>query len=68
MLSCPSETYEAVKEIVKLAKELKLDLEQFFVTAPFPGTELHYTVKEGNLLVEVVEILGANDQKASNKD
>jgi anaerobic magnesium-protoporphyrin IX monomethyl ester cyclase len=40
MIGLPGETEETIKDTIKLAKELKLDIAKFNITIPLPGTEM----------------------------
>lgn len=40
MLGLPGETEESIKDTIRFAKELKLDIAKFNVTIPLPGTRL----------------------------
>jgi len=46
MVGLPGENWQTVGETIKLAKELPLDLANFAVAAPYPGTEFYQLVKE----------------------
>lgn len=52
MLGYPNETYKTFRKTVDLAKQIKPDLAQFFITVPFPGTALLDTVRKKDLLIE----------------
>lgn len=40
MIGLPAETEESIKDTIRFAKELKLDIAKFNVTIPLPGTRL----------------------------
>ncbi len=50
MLGNVGETIETIKETIKFAKNLGLDNATFFITAPFPGTDLYQIAQSlGNI-------------------
>ncbi len=48
MLGNVGETIETIKQTIKFAKSLDLDNATFFITTPYPGTELYEIAKEIN--------------------
>jgi anaerobic magnesium-protoporphyrin IX monomethyl ester cyclase len=44
------DTYEDVAALIRLSQALPLDIAQFTVITPYPGTELYETAKEQNLI------------------
>ena len=46
IIGLPGETWETVDKTIRLAKKLPLDLVNFAVGAPYPGTEFFQLVKE----------------------
>jgi radical SAM superfamily enzyme YgiQ (UPF0313 family) len=46
----PGESYETMEETLTLAMDLPLDVAQFYVAAPFPGTDLYREALEKNWL------------------
>ncbi|MBI2042689.1 MAG: cobalamin B12-binding domain-containing protein [Candidatus Nealsonbacteria bacterium] len=48
----PLETTEDIKLTMNLIMELNPDFMAFFITVPFPGTELNRIMKEGNYLIQ----------------
>jgi anaerobic magnesium-protoporphyrin IX monomethyl ester cyclase len=44
------DTYEDVTALIKLSQTLPLDIAQFTVITPYPGTELYKTAKEQHLI------------------
>jgi anaerobic magnesium-protoporphyrin IX monomethyl ester cyclase len=44
------DTYEDVAALIKLSQTLPLDIAQFTVITPYPGTELYTTAKEQHLI------------------
>ena len=44
------DTYEDVRALIKLSHTLPLDIAQFTVITPYPGTELYSTAKEQHLI------------------
>jgi len=46
------ETEETIKETVKFAKSLPLDNATFFITSPFPGTELYEVAKKEGFITK----------------
>ena len=44
--------YEDVEALINLSKTLPIDIAQFTVITPYPGTELYETAKEKNLIDE----------------
>ncbi|MBU1102470.1 B12-binding domain-containing radical SAM protein [Patescibacteria group bacterium] len=46
MLGNVGETEETIKETIKFAKSLPLDNATFFITSPFPGTDLYTIAKQ----------------------
>lgn len=53
IIGLPGETLQGVRETVKLAKELKLDVANFCMATPYPGTELfNYVKKYGHFLFD----------------
>ena len=54
MIGNIGETEETVRESIQLAKDLKLDIASFFVTIPYPGTDLYTeAVEKGYLDKEI---------------
>jgi len=51
IIGLPEETNETVNETIRLAKELPLDLVNFAVATPYPGTEFYELAKKNNWLV-----------------
>jgi radical SAM superfamily enzyme YgiQ (UPF0313 family) len=51
MIGLPGENQATVRKTIKLAKELPLDLANFAVAAPYPGTEFYELVKRNGWLV-----------------
>ena len=47
-----NDKYEDVEALIKLSKTLPIDIAQFTVITPYPGTELYETAKEKNLIDE----------------
>jgi radical SAM superfamily enzyme YgiQ (UPF0313 family) len=47
-----NDKYEDVEALIKLSKTLPIDIAQFTVITPYPGTELYETAKEKNLIEE----------------
>ena len=52
MLGNVGETGETIRETINFAKELDLDNATFFITAPFPGTDLYNIAKEKGYINE----------------
>lgn len=46
IIGLPGETVESIKETIKLAKQLPLDIALFHVAAPYPGTPFFFEVLE----------------------
>ena len=46
------DTYEDVEALIQLSKTLPIDIAQFTVITPYPGTELYETAVEKNLIDE----------------
>lgn len=54
MLGNPGETINTIAATLKLAKELEPDIASFFITTPYPGTELYeIALKRGYIKNEV---------------
>ena len=51
MIGLPGENWQTVDETIKLAKELPLDLANFAVAAPYPGTEFYKLAKRKGWLI-----------------
>ncbi len=50
MIGFPTETKEEILQTIKFAKELDVDVAQFMVSTPFPGTEMWEIAKQnGNI-------------------
>lgn len=49
------ETEETIKETIKFAKSLPLDIATFFITCPVPGSDLYEIAKKEGLLPEKTE-------------
>jgi len=47
-----NDKYEDVEALINLSKSLPIDIAQFTVITPYPGTELYETAKEKNLIDE----------------
>ena len=47
-----NDKYEDVEALIDLSKSLPIDIAQFTVITPYPGTELYETAKEKNLIDE----------------
>jgi hypothetical protein len=45
-----NDKWEDVDDLIKLSKSLPLDLAQFTIITPYPGTELHEFAKDKNLI------------------
>lgn len=53
IIGLPGETRESVVKTVKLAKDINLDIANFCLATPYPGTELHdYVKKHGKFLFD----------------
>ena len=53
ILGLPFDTKETMRKSIDFVKKLKVEMVQFFICTPFPGTELHEIVKkEGKLLYD----------------
>jgi len=53
MIGLPYDTEETMQQTIDFAKSLPLDLVQFTITVPYPGTELYTMVeKQGKFLVD----------------
>ncbi len=48
IIGLPGETEETIKETIKFAKDLPLDIALFHVAAPYPGTPFFFEVLENN--------------------
>jgi len=46
------DTYEDVEALIKMSKELPIDIAQYTVLTPFPGTDLYQLAIENNLIDE----------------
>ncbi|MHA1291316.1 MAG: B12-binding domain-containing radical SAM protein [Promethearchaeota archaeon] len=46
------DTYEDIEALIKLSKSLPVDVAQFTIITPYPGTELYDLAKEKNLIDE----------------
>ena len=46
MIGFPTETREEILETIEFAKELDVDVAQFMVATPFPGTEMWEIAKQ----------------------
>jgi len=66
MIGFPNETLEQINETFNLARELKSDRNQFYITLPFPGTELFETAKKENLFNFDVNKVSNFDFRSSN--
>ncbi len=65
MIGLPFDNEKTMQETIDFAKKLPLDLVQFTVTVPYPGTELYGMVeKEGKFLVEDWAAFGSYSGKA----
>ena len=65
MIGLPYDTEETMQQTIDFAKRLPLDLVQFTVTVPYPGTELYGMVeKDGKFLVEDWSAFGSYSGKA----
>ncbi len=47
-----NDKYEDVEALIKLSKNLPIDIAQYTIITPYPGTELYETAKENNLIDE----------------
>ncbi len=52
MLGNLNETEDTIKETIKFAKSLPLDNATFFITSPFPGTELYEIAKKEGFITK----------------
>lgn len=52
MLGSPGETRETIGRTIQFAKELNPDFATFFITAPYPGSELYQYALNENLIEE----------------
>jgi len=65
MIGLPFDTEQTMQQTIDFAKKLPLDLVQFTVTVPYPGTELYGMVeKKGRFLVEDWSAFGSYSGKA----
>jgi len=65
MIGLPFDSEETMQQTIDFAKSLPLDLVQFTVTVPYPGTELFSLVKkQGKFLVEDWAEFGSYSGKA----
>lgn len=68
MIGLPFDSEKTMQQTIDFAKSLPLDLVQFTVTVPYPGTELYRLVeREGNFLVEDWAKFGSYSGKAYYK-
>jgi len=54
MFGLPSEDMKKAKETIDFAVEISPDIAQFFITTPFPGTELYAEAVEKGWIKEIV--------------
>jgi radical SAM superfamily enzyme YgiQ (UPF0313 family) len=65
MVGLPFDTEDTMQQTIDFAKSLPLDLVQFTITVPYPGTELYSMVEEhGRFLVEKWAEFGSYTGKA----
>ncbi|MFA4855178.1 MAG: radical SAM protein [archaeon] len=65
MIGLPFDNEKTMQQTIDFAKKLPLDLVQFTVTVPYPGTELYGMVeKKGRFLVEDWSAFGSYSGKA----
>ncbi len=65
MIGLPNDTEETMQQTIDFAKSLPLDLVQFTITVPYPGTELYSMVKkQGSFLVDDWSAFGSYSGKA----
>ena len=55
MLGNIGETIQTIKETIKFAKELELDYATFFITTPYPGTDLYKIAQEKGYIIEDIK-------------
>lgn len=55
MLGNIGETKETIKKTVMFAKELELDYATFFITTPYPGTDLYNIAREKGYIAEATK-------------
>lgn len=48
----PEETIEDINETARLAREIKSDFTQFFITTPYPGTEMYNELYQSSSMVD----------------
>lgn len=51
MLGLPEETIETAEETIRFSKKLNLDFATFFITTPYPGTDLYTIAEEQNSII-----------------
>lgn len=53
MLGLPGDTKETMKQTIDFAKRLRLDIANFYITTPYPGTDFYDDIKKSGELKEV---------------
>tara|TARA_Y100000310_G_C20648820_1_gene798230 strand:+ start:193 stop:1479 length:1287 start_codon:yes stop_codon:yes gene_type:complete len=65
MIGLPYDTEETMQQTIDFAKSLPLDLVQFTITVPYPGTQLYHLIDdEGRFLVDDWAEFGSYSGKA----